>query len=553
MAKTGAAHKIGISYERSFKDVSKRKTREREGIFYTPPNLAQFTVTRALSYWQPQTSCTGESPISVLDPACGSGSFLIEGAVGLGKIMKPSQFTLCGIDKDLNGVEQARHSLSKLNKNLRTNIIGGNSLISKTPETNIDSLSPVDWSQQFPEAAAQGGFDLIIGNPPYGLSRGDKFHPLEKIIIEERYNWIKRGKLNKYIAFTALSYEQLKPGGVAALIIPNSWLGIESGEKLRTLLLETGSLREITVLPKSAFDDPSVETVILIFQKPLPNVNTNQTFKIERLGDDLMTLPGGVNHLLNDDCLKLPSKIIPINLNKTRAHIIETIFKNSELLGSSTSPFVPRIAIQAYAVGKGLPPQSESDVKQRIYDTYDPKEPHAVPYLNSKDIGRFSIKWSGLNLKWGPWLAEPQSLTRFSSPRILIREILDKVDDPIIATFTNKLFLYNKSVIHVSHKQNQEDDLLALLAILTSTVAALIINTLGRKSQRRLFPKLVLADLNSFPLPLAFKDEKSQLALLARKLLAAPHSEEALKIRRAINQTTCRLYKLDPEISILTA
>jgi methylase of polypeptide subunit release factors len=552
MAKTGAAHKIGISYERSFKDGIKRKTRDREGIFYTPPNLAEFTVNRVLSYWQPKALYTKLAPLTILDPSCGSGAFLIECAANLSRIMNPEHFLLCGVDKDFNGVEQSQKSLNKLNDKLRLNIIGGNSLISKTPETNIDSLSPVDWTTQFPEASSQGGFHIIIGNPPYGLSRGDKFHPLEKKIIEARYSWIKRGKLNKYIAFTALSYEQLKPGGIAALIIPNSWLGIESGEKLRTLLLETGALTEIIVLPKSAFADPSVETVILIFQKPTSANHDKTTFRIEKLGENLKTQTGGESHVSINDCLRLPSKVIPVNFNKSRAEIIEKIFKNSLLLGAPDSLFTPRIALQAYSVGKGTPQQTESNVKQRIYDTFDPKEANAVPYLNSKDIGKFSINWSGLNLKWGPWLAEPQRLERFSCPRILIREILDTIDDPIVATFTNKMFLYNKSVIHISHKLNEEDDLLALLAILSSRLAALLINTLGRKSQRRLFPKLVLADLNSFPLPWSFQDGKNELAKLTKMLLNVSENNQTAEIRQTINRRVCELYHINSEKLILS-
>ncbi len=541
--KTLESHKIGITYENLFKDVAKKKTREREGIFYTPPGLARVAVSRLLTHWLKDRLPQKIKNISVLDPSCGAGAFLIEAAAILTKTFNPSQIALCGVDKDFNAVEHTQNSLRKLHSSLNIRIRGGNSLISKTPDMNIDSLCPIDWQKEFPNIIESGGFDLIVGNPPYGLSRGEKFHPLEKKIIEARYHWIKHGKLNKYIAFSALSYELLRPGGMAALIIPNSWLGIDSGHKLRSLLLETNSLKELTVLPATAFEDPSVETVILIFKKP-DNEKENK-FKIQKLNDKLELIENKNFYLTTEDCLKLPSKIIPLNLNEIWIRTLDAILRNSTPLKNTKSPFIPRIAIQAYAVGKGCPAQTEQAVKNKIYDTYEKESPDAVPYLNGKDITPFSINWSGLCLKHGPWLAEPQSLDRFKCPRLLIREILAAPEDPIIAAFTDKPFLYNKSVIHIAHRDNNADELLALLALLSSQITAFIINSIGRKSQRKLFPKLVLADLNSFPIPQDFTQHTGCLANLGTKLMQNPGRPILTQIKHEIDMAVAPLYGID--------
>ena len=537
MVSTRKAHLIGQNYEATFQGA-KTKVRSREGIFYTPPSLARYTARKALGHWLANNSA--KLP-SILDPACGSGAFLIEAAQWLlaETKYKAKELMLCGVDKDSQAAQAASQALRTINPEITPNIFCGNSLISKTPETNIDSLSPVDWQGNFPFTTDKKGFDLIIANPPYGLSRGEKFHPLEKRIIEDRYDWIRHGKLNKYIAFVGLSYELLSPGGVAALIIPNSWLGIDGGKKLREFLLKSKILKEIVVLPPDAFADPSVETVILIFEKN----SSYDFFEINKLSDIRNSVLESKTIISNNECLKLPASIIPLNLNKKSSELINYINSSSFELGGEESPFLPRIALQAYAIGKGTPAQTEADVKNRIFDTIDKGAAEAVPYLESGDVQSLRINWSGNYLRYGPWLAEPQTIKRFEGPRIVVREILGRCGSPIIAAYTDKLFIYNKSILHITPRNNQaqEIQMLALLGILSSNVAAFLINTLGRKSQRKLFPKLVLADLNSFPIPKTFNDISAQLAQLTKKVISSPDKNKNSELEN-LNAAICKAY-----------
>ncbi len=537
MVSTRKAHLIGQSYEATFQGA-KTKVRSREGIFYTPPSLARYTVSKALGHWIIKNP--GKLP-AIMDPACGSGAFLIEAAEWLlaETRFKPTDLLLCGVDKDSQAVEATSEALKTIQSEIIPRIVHGNSLISKTPDTNIDSLSPVDWEEHFPFLSHNGGFDLVIANPPYGISRGEKFHPLEKRIIEDRYDWIRSGKLNKYIAFIGLSYELLRPGGIAALIIPNSWLGIDSGKKLREFLLRSKILKEIVVLPQDAFADPSVETVILILEKD----SCCDFFEINKLKDIKNSLIESKTIVSTSECLNLPAAIIPLNLNKESSELINQINNSSFALGGDDSPFQPRIAIQAYAIGKGSPPQTESDVKDRVFDTTDRNDSDAIPYLDSKDVHPLRIDWSGNYLKYGPWLAEPQTIKRFEGPRILVREILGKSASPIIAAYTDKLFLYNKSILHIIPRSPaaQETEMLALLGILSSNVATLLINTLGRKSQRKLFPKLVLADLNSFPIPQSFNANSATIAQLTRKAIESS-GEQRNSALLVLNELICQIY-----------
>lgn len=555
MSSLKKAHQIGQKYEKSLTSGRRRDFKEREGIFYTPANLSKYTVSKCFRYWQ-QLTPHSQPHLTILDPACGGGAFLIEAAEYLSSERPgttPSIF-LCGIDKDQNAVAAAEDALSFYTPEFSVQISQGNSLISKTPDTNIDSLAPVDWSKNFPEAMNQGGFDLIIANPPYGISRGDKFHPLEKKIIEERYDWIRKGKVNKYIAFTGLAYELLKPGGIAGLIIPNSWLGIDSGQKMREFLLNDSRILEVVILPKDAFDEPSVETVLLLVHKPTAHKSTSQKFKISWLNNLKEPFLETTEEVSFDEPQSLPGKIISVNRSVAGSEALKIIFKNSFRLGDEKSIFIPKIAIQAYAVGKGTPPQSEADVKNRVFDTEDVSVPGVLPYLDSKDIKPLKLNWSGRYLKYGPWLAEPQTLERFMGPRLVLREILGKETNPIIAAFTSEPFLYNKSVLHILPKTSNTsaEDMLALLGILSSNVATLVIKTLGRKSQRTLFPKLVLADLKDFPLPQGFTEAKSNLAKLTQELIQNKQDGKTdnLIVAKKLNEMVSSLYGLSETPSI---
>jgi hypothetical protein len=109
--------------------------------------------------------------------------------------------------------------------------------------------------------------------------------------------------------------------------------------------------------------------------------------------------------------------------------------------------------------------------------------------------------------------------------------------------------LYNRSILHILPKNNcTERELAALLGILSSSLGRFLFLSLGRKSQRALFPKLLAEDLQSFPLPKQFAQ---QCDLLAQKTLEAEictkdgSQEKILFARKAIDEETAKLYGLE--------
>jgi hypothetical protein len=271
------------------KQTSKRK---KDGVFYTPKYITKYIVENTIGklcdekknelgfkeeeYFKGRKNRQQNTivklvetldvyrewllQLTICDPACGSGAFLNQALdflikehnyidelkakiLGGGLVFSDIENTILennifGVDLNEESVEIAKLSLwlrtaqprRKLN-NLNSNIKCGNSLIESKAVAGDKAFN---WKEQFPSVFEQGGFDVIIGNPPYvNLERmKDVSLALEKLSFET-YN--KRGDL--YILFVEQGFKLMKKGGVISYIMPNKWLQAGYGEGLRGYFL----------------------------------------------------------------------------------------------------------------------------------------------------------------------------------------------------------------------------------------------------------------------------------------------------------------------------
>ena len=509
---------------------------KREGVFYTPRELVSRIVGMALAR-------RPERPL-ILDPACGSGLFLLaafaalRGAQGFAASRDILQSCIFGCDKDAHAAAAARLllllSLAETAGEriaelpcLKSGIPAANGLFDAddlTGEIEEGGIVPLSWNRRFPAAAVRGGFDCVIGNPPYGLKRGEQLSERENALLKARYADFRNGKVNKYLAFMARGYELLSPAGRMCMVVPNAWLGINGGSALRRHLLQERALAEVIVFERQVFPEARVEAVVFCAEKGAQHGE----ILVQRAAD--AAAPAGFSFRISASrCLKSADARIPAIWSE-RAEPLFELLDACPRLGDPGSPYMPLIALQAYAVGKGSPPQTADDVRSHIYHHTAKAHPESHPYLEGADVRRYSCAWSGAYLRHGPWLAEPQRLDRFEGPRVLVREILGPLPRLLIAAFVDSCCLYNKSVLHViAAPHGSREAMLALLAILNSTLASLVIALRGRKSQRRLFPKIVNEDLKDFPLPEDPAGHVRRLAELAEKRSKAGDDDRRAK------------------------
>lgn len=231
--------------------------------------------------------------IRVVDPACGSGAFLIELFDQLhveyqhavdrlaelrrggfaGSLFDPDrtilQKNLYGVDLNEEAVEIARLSIwiktaqrGKILTDLDHNIRVGNSIID---DPAVDPRS-FNWWEAFPEVAAQSGFDVVVGNPPY--VRGESLTAI-KPYLQAHYETYA-GTADLYVYFYELGVRLLRPGGRMSYIVTNKWLKAGYAEPLRRFFAEHSWVEEIVDLghAKQIFPDADVFPCIVRVRKP---------------------------------------------------------------------------------------------------------------------------------------------------------------------------------------------------------------------------------------------------------------------------------------------
>ncbi|WP_421385548.1 Eco57I restriction-modification methylase domain-containing protein (plasmid) [Bacillus salacetis] len=468
--------------------------------------------------------------VSVLDPACGSGAFLNmafdilikEGDKINQKLedRRGGQTDLFDINKhilknNLYGVDLNEESveISKLSLWLKTankydeltsldeNIKSGNSII----EDRQVTPKALQWDVEFKNKMEQGGFDIIIGNPPYVFSRNKGFKEEEKSYYSTHYD-LAEYQTNTYLLFIERAYHLLKDGGWFAFIVPNTCLTIDSFKKMRRFLLEkTGNLKIINIYDKM-FAQASVDTCFIIFQKSIPTTVTLGEYIDEKIEIVAEVEP---KDLLDEQ------SIINISLMKNRniISVMDKIGANSDILDTVSTL---KSGLKAYETGKGTPVQTDEMKEERIYHTKEKIDETYWKYLEGKDVGRYYVEWNNNWLKYGKNLAAPRKEELFTSPRILIRQIPTKGQYAINGAYLEKNFLNDiNSMVVFEFKK----DPLFILGILNSNITTFWFINKFDKFQRKTFPQFKVKELKLFPIPKVSSEEEEAISSSVKDML----------------------------------
>ena len=396
--------------------------------------------------------------IKICDPSCGSGAFLnqcfdylreeINYALDMKQHFKAGQESLFDIDAqilqnnlygvDINqeSVEITRLSLwlktAKKDQTLATldhNIKCGNSLI---PDNKVVQ-NPFDWENEFPEVFSAGGFDIIVGNPPYGayVDRAQKEYCIS------HYTTVGGG-FDTYRVFFELGFGLLKDNGYLGFITPNTYFDILSAEKLRQFLFDNTLLKIVELY--NVFPDAIVEPVISIYQKKRGSADEEFEIILVPRKTALMStfLADGLRSTKRQEDLKQGDKLIfNYKINDKNEHMIRRIRQQSQKLSDCCDVFN---GAKPYEVGKGTPPQTKADKDGRIYNGYERKDDTWIPYMRGKRIHRFTTAWDGEYIKYGKNLAAARDPEIFFREKIFVRQtgetIIAQIDEGNVANNT---------------------------------------------------------------------------------------------------------------------
>lgn len=339
--------------------------------------------------------------------------------------------------------------------------------------------------QRFPKVMKSGGFDCIIGNPPYVFTRETMLAP-DREYYSEKFvlGWEKQ---NTYMLFMEQLFSLLRQTGLGAFIVPNSWLTIESAKLLRQAYLKR--LVQVIDLNYPAFHGVSMEPCIFVAK----GVDTIKPIGLVRV-QGAEQLFSSTFQLVDRTGLQKHNRIV-FHASGKVSDVIEHILATSRPLGSC---FDVRCGLQAYERGKGHPPQTAEDVKGHIFDRQQRENSDSFKYLEGKDVQRYVIRWSGLWMQYGPWLSQPREIGIFSRPRLLLREITGREPYCLNFAFINVPFLNNKSVLNILDYEDDLSNLKILTGILNSRLISFFYKQNAVKSGRKIFPKVVVKDLLKF-------------------------------------------------------
>ena len=567
-------------------EIDKSKTkRKKDGVFYTPKYITKYIVENTVGKLCEEKKLALEIieeeyftdkkrqkktiqglvekietyrkwllQLTICDPACGSGAFLNQAldflieehkyidelqAKLFGDAMVMSDMensilenNLFGVDLNEESVEIAKLSLwlktaqpnRKLN-DLNGNIKCGNSLID---DVNVAGGKAFNWQQAFPKVFDKGGFDVIIGNPPYVFAR-DNFSQSEKDFFVEKYVSAKY-QINTYLLFIEKTITLLKNNGIYGLIIPNSWLMVYSGEGLRKYLLETCNLYQIINLEGYSFESANVETVILLAEnRIISNPNSLEIF-----------LNNGTEFYLSHKKNQLD--FFNNEGFEFKVFLDEESDNMNLKLNANTFPLNDLVEIKAglkaYEKDKGEPKQSAEDVVNRIYDYSYKFDDNTHKYLEGKDVGRYYTNWGESYLKYGKHLAAPRTFNLFDRGKIIIREITGNFPKCLIATYSEEIYLFNMSNIAIVEKSNSDISLKYILSLLNSSLLSYYFVKNTAKSVRKLFPKIILNDLRKFPIKKISIAEQQPFVEKADSMLKlnSELQEQSQKFQRTIQR-----------------
>jgi type I restriction-modification system DNA methylase subunit len=490
----------------------KPEVRKAGGVYYTPTYIVDYIVKNtvgkivgaglsarrvgAAHCGRPEEGTHREVPlprqltpkqiskIRILDPACGSGSFLLgayqhlldyhlnwylthhskKGNVAQGFSPAPKEMyrgrggqwyltiqekkrillnNIYGVDIDPQAVEVTKLSLllkvlegenqDTLEKQMKlfreralpdlgSNIKCGNSLIGpdfysvgaglalpglsvgarhvppSLNEEEIYRINAFDWEKEFPEIIKQGGFDAVIGNPPYVRQEGlgDA-----KAYFQSHYKTF-RPTADLYVNFIERGLGLLKKTGLFGMIVSNKWLRAAYGKPLREFLSSNASvLQLIDLAGLPVFARATVRTIILICS-PVQKQRATIRYLAPVPLDDFRTINTGerLQELANERALELPISSLSPDGWSLSGHKTKQVIENIKQVSVSLRTYIQGKPLRGIITGLNEAFIIDRMTRNRLI-AEDPKSSEIIkPLLTGRDVRRYNIGFANRYLIW---------------------------------------------------------------------------------------------------------------------------------------------------------
>ena len=393
------------------------------------------------------------------------------------------------------------------------------------------------WHTYFADVFEKGGFDIVIGNPPYGVSIKDDYR---KAVVA---SWGNVPDYEIYYYFMVLAAPLLKEKGIMSYIIPNTFLFNTFAKHFREMLVEKWNVLEILDCTKfPIFESAVVRNAINLFQKDSEGskqVGYRNTANVTSFSDLLerervfMTVESllamnqnwGLAFYLGANDIKVINQI---------SSSIDSICNHYDV-SQGYIPYRKSDLIKIYGKEEG-----ERIVKERLWHSQQPLDNTYIQEIYGRDITKYSYHSTGEYVKYGKHLACYVDLKFFNSSRLLVREI---TNPQIIACLLDELFVNDPQLISVIVR-DERYSLEFLWGILNSKLATYYHFHHSPKATKGAFPKILVQDIKGFPLPIASDEQISSLGKVSKKVLTKKKSNLSTDTSVLENQIDFLVYHL---------
>ena len=589
----------------------KPEVKKAGGVFYTPTYIVDYIVCNTVGkLLEGKTPRTAEK-LRILDPACGSGSFLLGAYQYLldwhlkwytendpekyVKAKKPVLFNgqggawhlttserkrillnnIFGVDIDFQACEVTKLSLllkvlegetgETLNyqfklfheralPDLGGNIKCGNSLIgpdfydgkqtSLLDTEEIQRVNAFDWQAEFPAIFKAGGFDAVIGNPPYGatLSEDQKAYFRKSVEGESK-------SLDTYELFLLQARRMLQSHGRISMIIPSSWFTGEKYELSRRKLINELNPLIAYALPFDVFKNAYIDTAIVVLTSSESKDCLVHYFpKKERL----TFVPD-----------KVGSEVPIANIRQDRQ------CRLSIILSTQTAPLLDKVNLpkvqfgDCFEISRGVQPYSrskhtEQQIKSRFLHADSLKSEQYLPELQGNELSRYFIAAKRTSfIKYGDEIASSRPKRMFEGKRIVLRRLLTR-KFRLQAGVAIETMITTDNVLNMIPKIKGISIDFALSILNSKLISWIYVNT-SMIAQKDDFPQVHISALSAIRLPEYNKSKHDQMVqlveqmlLLNNQLAEAKTGHEQTLLQRRIDATDRQIDQLVYELYGLT-
>lgn len=421
-----------------------------------------------------------------------------------------------------------------------------------------------EWRFEFPEVLNESGeyigFDIVIGNPPYGVG----FEQSEKEFLKERFATVHVRTIESFNYFIQIAKTITNADGHFSLIVPSSFLNQTEFEKCRAWLLDTAAPFSNINLGDGVFDDVATPTCIIGF-------GNNQLDRNFTYADLSCVSRDKLPFSLTNNSQKIDREAIDGNqsssfIHKPHQSILNKCYKDRPTLKDVTLKVATGISpglgdafvlSSDEAKSKNLEQQvvKKLIIGGEINRYYlSPKSGKVIIYFSSKlDVNKFPriIKHlsafrqrleARVETQSGaiPYyvMLRPRIESLFTAPKILIRQTANR----IMAAYDDDQWYCLKSGLIVQLKEESEFSYLYLLALLNSKLMGFIYRDLVNEDVR-IFPEVKPIQLFKLPIEIGTAARRSKIEALASKLMAKKKSDPLYDVQKYEDKIDALIYE----------